>query len=324
MQLPRRWFSVDVIATLLHEQIVIHSSDGHRVARPLRRVASQLGFDRQGEALFTGVVNDLLAGPQVDHVRADGGIECHTHWIEAPDGQAVGLVVWIAAPPTTPRPDYNSWILDLRKVATRSGGDNLGIIGDGRQAGEERAIRHLLRNMIPDDAGEFLALYYGAQDGKEGRLTEATWSVRRPDDPTRWVHFWSTTTALGAHGGDNRTVYGLTAQLRHREMDTRMGTLVQYTHSTLLMVDARTGFTVTTTGELAPAFDSDEQLLRRVIEQIDLHRVAPAAAHETVVEQTISIDGDRYNVASFAVPNPRQTADAPVAILLVPANSKAG
>ncbi|MFD6157939.1 hypothetical protein ACFWF7_10060 [Nocardia sp. NPDC060256] len=324
MQLPRRWFSVDVIATLLHEQIVIHSSDGHRVARPLRRVASQLGFDRQGEALFTGVITDIMAGPQVDHVRTEGGIECHTHWIAAPDGQAVGLVVWIAAPPTTPRPVYNSWILDLQKVATRSGGDNLSIIGDGRKAGEERAIRHLLRHMIPDDAGEFLALYYGAQNGKEGRLTEASWSVRRPDDPGQWVHFWSSTTALGASGDRDRTVYGLTAQLRHREMDTRMSTLVRYTNSTLLMVDARSGFVVSTTGELAPAFDSDEPLLRRVLDQIDMKRITPATSHETVVEQTISIEGSRFNVATFAVPNARQAAEVPLAILLVPATSKAG
>ncbi|MFI5778971.1 hypothetical protein [Nocardia sp. NPDC051570] len=316
MHLPRCWFGVDVIATLLREEIFIHSAGGQRVARPLRRVASRLGFDRQGEDLFTAVVRDALAGPAVDRVRAEGGLECHTHWIKAPDDTSVGLIVWLAAAPVQIRPVYNSWILDLHKVATRSGGDNLGLIGSDRLPGEERPIRDLLRHTNPEDAGEFLSLYYGARTGKEGAYTEAFWSVRPGDD---WVHFWSSTNLVGSADSGRATVYGLTAQLRDRELDTRLGTLVRYTNATLLMVDAQNKVTVTATGELAPALE-DEQLLEQVLAQIDTDRVL-AATSDSVVEQTIAIEGDQFRAAAFSVTNARKHIDGPVAILLVPART---
>ncbi len=314
MQLPRRWFGIDVIGTRLREEIFLHSADGQRVARPLRRVGSRLGFDRQGEELFTAVVTDALADPPVDRIRCEGGLECHIHWIMAPDDTAVGLIIWLAAPPVPDRPIYNSWILDLRKVATRSGGDNLALIGTDRLPGEERPIRDLLRHTNPEDAGEFLALYYDARTAKEGAFTEAFWSVRPAGD---WVHFWSSTNIVGSAESDRAAVYGLTAQLRDRELDTRLGTLVRYTNATLLMVDARNRVTVTTTGELAPALE-DEQLLGRVLDQVDTDRVLTSST-DSVVEQTISIEGDRFRAASFSVTSDRKRVDGPVAILLVPA-----
>ncbi|MGV9678858.1 hypothetical protein ACWDSJ_26550 [Nocardia sp. NPDC003482] len=313
MQLPRCWFGVDVLASLSREKVIIHSADGQRVARPLRRVANRLGFDRQGEELFGAVVQDVLAGPPVDAVRSEGGLCCHTHWVTAPDGMAVGLVIWLAAPPVGVRPVYNSWILDVHKAATRSGGDDLSLIGTDRRVGEERAIRDLLRHMNPEDAGEFVSLHYDAQTGKEGTFAEAFWSVR-PDD--RWVHFWSTAFLLGTAEERGSTVYGLTAQLRDRRIDTRLGTLVRYTNATLLMVDARTRVAITATGDLAPEFE-DERLLNQVLQQIDTDRVL-AAAPDSTVEQTVSVDGERFRAAVFSVTSAQKESGAPVGVLLVP------
>jgi hypothetical protein len=319
MQLPRCWFGVDIIATLLRRnEIFIHSANGQRVNRPLRRVASRLGFDRRGEHLFTGVVKDVLAGPDVDCIRSEGGLECHTHWIKAPDGTAVGLVIWLATPPVEPRPVYNSWILDLQEVATRSGGDNLSLIGTDRLPGENRPIRDLLRHMNPDDAGEFLTLHYDATTGPEGTIAEASWSVRPAD---HWVHFWSTANAVGAADSSRRTVYGLTTQLSYRQLDTRMGTLVRYTGATLLMVDVHNMVTVTTSGELTSVLD-DDRILAQVIDQIDPDRIP--ATSGTAVEQVITIEAERFAATAFAVTSTQKRPNIPIALLLVPIGDAAG
>ncbi|MFI6173551.1 hypothetical protein ACIBCN_42705 [Nocardia sp. NPDC051052] len=318
MDLPRLWVGIDLISTRLHSEIVVHSAGGQRVGRRLRRVARKLGYDHSGEALFRGVVADVMNGPQLDHARAEAGIECRTHWITAADGTAVALLVWLAPPPVTPRPVYNSWIMDLRRLATAPDGDDLELYGVKRTVGEYKPIMGVFRNLNPDDAPAWTALIHNAGHQREGVTIDAAWSIR-PDN--NWVHFWSSTTNLGAPQ-PGRAVYGLTVQLPHRDLDTRLGTLVRYTDASLIMVDVRTRCVVAGSGDLADALLTDEPRLARVLTQIDLDRLVVAPANG-VVEQTISIEGSLFQAALFAMPAGSLRPGSLFAILLSPASDRA-
>ncbi|SUH71862.1 Uncharacterised protein [Nocardia africana] len=315
MHLPRCWVGIDVIGTRLHNEIMVHSAGGERVARSLRRAASKLGFDREGEQLFTSIVNEALSsGRTEDKSATEGRIECHQHWITAPDDVPVGLIVYLAPGPVPERPTYNSWVLDLESVTTRSGGDDLASLGDGRRPGEERPIRDLLTLVNFDDAPHFLSLYYDALTGKKGVLAHAYWSIRRGDQGP-WKHFWSAAN-VDTELDERRSVYGLTVQLRERtQLDTRSRNMVRYTSATLVMVDPAKKVVVATTGALADKI-SDARLAE-ILEQIDFDRIIDAAA-DTMAEEIIDIDGAPFRVAAFLMPGAHQSPVLPVAILLVP------
>lgn len=312
------WVGVDIIGTMLHGDIVVHSADGRRVLRRLRRVASKLGFDRQGETLFRGVVTDAMNGPRIACARSEAGIEFRTHWVIAPDGTAVGLVVWLAPPPVAPRPIYNSAIMDLQHMATAATGDDLDLYGVERAAGERKPIMQVLRHMTPDDAPAWAAMTYKAEREPEGVTVDTVWSIR----PEReWVHLWTSVTNLGAPG-PQRAVYGLTVNLPHRTVDTRLGTLVRYTGATLLMVDVHTRVVRNASGDLADILITDEQRLANVLTQIDLERLTGMASIDPVVEQTISIEGSLFQSAMFTIPTGPVQPGAAIAILLVPASDR--
>ncbi|MBF6059419.1 hypothetical protein IU500_03170 [Nocardia terpenica] len=315
MDLPRLWVGIDVIGTLIHGEIVVHSAGGRRVARRLRRVAPKLGYDYQGENLFRGVVTDAMSGPRIDCARTAGGIECRLHWVIAFDGTAVGLVVWLAPGPVPPRPVYNSWTIDLARLITAGGGDNLTLYGVKRQVGEYKPFPVLLKNMIPDDAPGFTAMIHNLRHEREGVLCDTLWSVR---PGTTWNHLWSSATTLGAPG-PGRTVYGLTTQLPHRDLDARLGTLVRYTGATLVMVDVVDRVVINASGDVAEALLADEQRLRGVLAQIDLDAVIGEADTEPVVEQMISIEGSLFRAALFALPARPVQPGSVIAILLVAA-----
>lgn len=314
MDLPRLWVGIDLIGTRLHGEIVVHSAGGQRVARRLRRIAPKLGYDHSGQTLFRGVVADVMNGPQIDHARTEAGIECRTHWVTAADGTPVALLVWLAPPPVAPRPVYNSWIMDLRKLATSPDGDDLELYGVKRTVGEYKPIMGVFRNLNPDDAPGWTALVHNAGHEREGVTVDAMWSIRPQNN---WVHFWSSTTNLGAPR-PGRSVYGLTVQLPHRELDTRLGTLVRYTGASLIMIDVHSRYVVAGSGDLADALLADEPRLARVLTQIDLDRLIAAPANE-VVEQTISIEGSLFQAAVFAMPAGPVQPGSLIAILLVPA-----
>ncbi len=313
------WLGIDIIGTMLHGEIVIHSAGGKRVARRLGRVASKLGFDYRGETLFRGVLADVLAGPRIDCVRTEGGIECRTHWVSASDGTAVGLVIWLAPPPVAVRPVYNTWMLDLRRLVTFGGGDNLELYGVDRRVGEGKPIRALLQHMTPDDAPAFTRALYAMGAEREGAIADVAWSLR-PDDKN-WVHWWSASTVLGTPG-QRRAVYGLTIQLPHRDVDTRLGTLVRYTGATLLMVDVHTHEVVNASGDLADALITDEQRMASVLGQIDLGRLINAASTNDIVEQAISIEGSLFRAALFPMSAGPVQPGSTIAILLVPASAR--
>ncbi|WP_378733338.1 hypothetical protein [Nocardia brasiliensis] len=313
MQLPRCWIGIDVVGTHLQGEIVVHSVAGRRAARPLRRIAYEIGLKSRGaEQLFKGVVTDLLGRPATDHTATEAGLECRSHWIKAPDGTPLGLIVWLAEPPPLPPPVYNAWILDLDRVTTRSSGDDLSLIGDGRKAGEERPIRDLLCRVNPDDAPAFLSLYYDALTGEKGLLAEAMWSVRAPTED-QWIHFWSAAHVggIGTPDDSGRSLYGLTMRLDSRELDTRLGTVVAFTNSTLLMVDADHRVPLATTGELAPM---DAVLIGQVLDQIDLDQVI--ASRDNAIERDIWLTGRPYRAKAFRLPTAQKRPVHPVAIVL--------
>ncbi|MFI5783741.1 hypothetical protein [Nocardia sp. NPDC051570] len=314
MDLPRAWIGIDIIGTELHGEIVVHSAGGRRVARRLGRVAPKLGFDGRGEALFRGVVSDVMAGPQIDHVRREAGIECRTHWVTAMDDTPVGLVVWLAPPPVAARPVYNTWMLDLQALSAAGGGDDLELYGTGRKRGEYRPLMKALQYMAPDDSPRFTTLIHGAEHEPEGALVGTYWSMRPAD---KWVHMWAATTNVGAPGR-KRAVYGLTVQIPHRDLDTPLGNLVRYTGATLVMVDPLNQVVMNASGDLADMLLTDERRMARVLAQLDMPRLIDAAPTNDPVEQMISIEGDRFRAAIFASPTGPVRSGTLITVLLVP------
>ncbi|WP_216905432.1 hypothetical protein [Nocardia noduli] len=317
MRLPSAWICIDVIGTAQHGEIMVHTVGEKRVSRSLRRVGAKLGFDHGGQALFTSLVSEALeATSRVDRAKSEGDLEFHTKWVIAPDQVAVALVVWLAPAPVAPRPIYNAWILDLQRITTRSAGDNLAIIGDGRIEGEERPIRDLLTNANVDDTPNFLALYWDALRGDPGLLAEAYWTIRSPE---RWVHFWSAARVptYPTSVAERQIVHGISVEIAHRDVVSTMSTMVAFTESTLLIVDADALFPVTTTGKLAPL---EERHIKDILDQLDLPDTA-ALAHAPV-EQPITIEGSVFRCTAFALPTVQQRLTVkPVAILLKPEQS---
>ncbi|WP_331761179.1 hypothetical protein OG225_42750 (plasmid) [Nocardia sp. NBC_01377] len=315
MRLPSAWICVDVIGTAQCGEIVVHTFGEKRVSRRLRRVGTKLGFDHSGEALFASLVGAALEQqPRVDQRSSEHGLEFHTKWVIAPDNVAVALVVWLAPAPVAPRPIYNAWVLDLRQITTRSAGDNLAIIGDGRVEGEERPIRDLLTNANTDDTPNFLALYWDALTGDPGILAEAYWSIR---SPTGWIHFWSA-ARVPTHPtstAQRNFVHGISVELAHRDVVSTMSTMVAFTESTLLIVDGDALFPVTTTGKLAPL---EERHIKEILGQLHLADITDDLA-KAPVEQMISVEHTAFRCTVFALPTVQQRLTVrPVAILLKP------
>ncbi|WP_345496840.1 hypothetical protein [Nocardia callitridis] len=310
MDLPNRWICIDVLATQLHGEIIVHSVDTERVARPLRRIArkSWCRFDFRGENLFTEVATDVLRRAEhVDHVATEGGFECRTHWIVAPDSTAVGLLIWLAPAPVTAMPVFNAWVLDLETITTRSNGDGLDLIGDGRRAGEERPLRDLLTGINPDDTAGFLSLSYDALTAQTGTLAESVWSIK----PHReWVHFWSA-ARVGVIDTSRRTVHGLTLRLPHRELDLNLGRLVDIAQGTVLIVDVDRRAPLATGGMLAPLSTAQ---IDTILDQIDFAPVV-AAPMDTAVTQ-ITFAGSTFRASSFALPTVQNRPVHPAAVVL--------
>ncbi|MGW6728772.1 hypothetical protein ACWF9G_22970 [Nocardia sp. NPDC055029] len=301
----------------------MHSAAGTRVARLLNR-SDELKIDFTGERLLTGMIEAELApvleamdrpdyDPAqlrlVDLTATDQGLEFRTHWVCAPDGQPVGLIVWLAPGPVTPRPTYNSWILDVDAVTTQSGGDDLAIIGDGRKPGQPRPIRDLLRYVNADDAPNFLGLYWDSRTGEKGLLAEAMWSIHPPGAPD-WVHFWSSAVAGG--GPATGTVYGLSVRMPHRELNATMGNMVDPL-STLVLVDAHERFTLHTAGALRD--DLSDHHITDVLDQVQRTPVQGPA-----MQLAVTINERDYHARVWALPSSQKGRPMkPTAILLRPA-----
>ncbi|AHH17435.1 hypothetical protein NONO_c26430 [Nocardia nova SH22a] len=315
MRLPRHWIGIDVLGTRFRGEIIVHSVAGQKVGRRFGRVA-KAWCDFEGERLIAGIIHDAVNGHDyTDRAATDHGIECRLHWVLAPDGVPVGLNVWTAPGPVPPAPIMNSWIMDLQSVTTRSGGDDLTLIGDGRQPGEERPIRELLQWLVPDDAREFLSMYYNALTADAPRLIDAFWSVK-PAGRQEWVHFWSA-AAVDGELPPRRYMYGLTVQLVEREpFDPVLSKLIRFNNSTLLMVDARIRVVLTSTGPHARDFGEAE--LDEILGQHDLAEVLDAPA-DKVFEQQIQVGTRTFRSAAFLVTASAQDRHrSPVAILLEP------
>lgn len=316
MQLPAAWIGIDVVGSQLRGgKILVHSANGKPVGRALGRAAGQIGFDREGEKAFTAWAQGLLkAGPTDDFSHA-GKIHSAGHWVATPDGTSVGLIAWLSDVAPGPRPVYNCWQIDFENLTSRSGGDNLEMLGDGRKPGELRSIRDLLRWVNPDDTPGLLALHYDAVTAQETMVARAYWSIRPPSAPD-WIHLWSAATITA--DSDRRRVHGLTVQLSHRdEFDTHTSDFARYIDATVLLTDALTQVTLTASGELA---DVVEQNLDALLSQLDIARVAQADRSGMVIEQTVTVGGRDCRAAVFRLPSAQHTTStsAPTAILLVP------
>ncbi|WP_245720014.1 hypothetical protein [Nocardia uniformis] len=307
MALPAMWIAVDLIGTELSDDLFIHSAAGDRVARPLRRCANKLGFDRAGETVFRAVVDAAQAGrelPVVDGVIVD------THRIDAADGTPVGLVVWVAHRPSGPRPTYNAWVLDMTAMTTRTSGDDPSMIGDGREVGEERHVQYLFTWLNPEDAWSMVGGYYDALTGDDGLLIQSHWSLR--PGGTDWVHMWSS-CRLRVGRDDHRTLYGLTLKLQSREVEANIASLVRFSRATLLLVEAKNKIPITTVGRLAPL---GEQRIADVLGQVDLDKLANPQSPESA-EQKIRIDDQPFIASTFALHSARERHGDPVAIILL-------
>lgn len=307
MALPGTWVAVDIIGTKLIGEIFIHSAGGKRVARLLRRCGKQLGFDYSGEAAFRAVVDAALNGRAVPSID---GVTIETHQIDASDGTPVALVVWVSDKPPTERPTYNVWLLDMAAMTTRTSGDDPSLIGDGRQADEERHVQYLFMYLNPEDAWSMVGGYYDALTGEDGMLIDSYWSLRPQGN---WVHMWSSCRLRVRDDGRQRQLYGLTLVLREREIESNISSLVRYTNATLLLVEARNRIPLTTVGKLAPL---GERRITQVLEQVDLDTLATPDDGEGV-EQSIVIDGEPYIAAKFALHSAREKHGDPVAIILL-------
>ncbi|WP_194837717.1 hypothetical protein [Nocardia sp. XZ_19_369] len=296
--------------------IVVHSADGERVARVLTRCASTLGFDLEGEQFWAGMVADLFDGPYEDRAADDAGIALRAHWVTAPDGEPIGLVVWLAPGAVTPRPVYNSWILDLDAVTTSSAGDNLAILGTDRKVGEPRPIHDLLRYANADDVPRFLALYWDAATGTQGLAAEAIWSIQPPGAPD-WMHFWS--AAHAGVGPTERTVYGMSLQLARRPepVVSTLRHIVQFTRSSLILVDAERRVTLHTEGVLrAELCDSN---IANLLDELQIGRIV--SGPETSVEAIVTINGRRYQASAWPLPSVQHKPVRPAAIVIRPVDS---
>lgn len=307
MALPGRWVAVDIIGTKLSEDVFIHSAGGERVAKPFRRCARQLHFDRIGETAFRAVVYAALAGRELPKID---GLVTDVYQIDASDGTPVGLIVWMAAKPPTERPTYNAWVLDMTAMTTRTSGDDPSLIGDGRGDGEERHVQYLFMWLHPEDAWSMVGGYYDALTGDDGMLIQSYWSLRPQGI---WVHMWSSCRLrVGVEG--NRTLYGLTLKLDHRDnMENNISSLVRFSAATVLLVEKQKRIPITTVGKLAPL---GEQRIAQVLEQVDLDELTIDPAEEPV-EQMIEIDGRPFVAAKFALHSSREQHGDPVAIILL-------
>lgn len=307
MALSGKWIAVDVIGSQLGNDIFIHSAEGERVARPLKRAAKALGLDKTGETVVRGVVTAALEGRSIPKIE---GMHIELHQVDASCGTPVGLIVWIGTDKPTPRPTYNAWILDMAAMTTRTSGDNPSLIGDGREADEERHVQYLFTYLNPEDAWNMVGGYYDALTGDDGMIIDSYWSLRPGGT---WVHFWSS-CRLRVRENNHRVLYGLTLQLEKRELlEANISSLVRYSNATLLLVEARHQIPLTTVGKLAPL---GENRISQVLEQVNLDLLAHPDMPEDA-EQKITIDGIPFRAASFPLHSTRESHGDPVAIILL-------
>jgi hypothetical protein len=305
MTIQGTWIAVDRIGTNYGEDVFIHSAGGARVARPLNR--AKIGLDKKGEQVVRAVINAALEGREIPKIE---GLHVETHQVDASDGTPVGLIVWVGAQPPGPRPVYNAWILDMAVMTTRTSGDNPALIGDGREANEERHVQYLFTWLNPEDAWNMVGGYYDALTGDDGLLIDSYWSLRPQGT---WVHFWSS-CRLRVDENDGRTLYGLTMQLEKRDLlEANISSLVRYSNATLLLVEARNKIPLTTVGKLAPL---GEGRVSQVLDQVDLAELANTETPEDG-EQKIVIDGVPFIAASFPLHSSREKHGDPVAIILL-------
>ncbi|KLL95123.1 hypothetical protein NJ76_29940 [Rhodococcus sp. IITR03] len=306
MSLAGKWIAVDLIGSKLGNDIFVHSAAGERVARPLHR-AKALGLDKIGEMVVRAVVTAAMEERAIPKVE---GLHVEAHQVDASDGTPVGLIVWVGQQKPTPRPTYNTWVLDMAVMTTRTNGDDPSLIGDGREADEERHVQYLFTYLNPEDAWNMVGGYYDALTGEDGMLIESYWSLRPGGT---WVHFWSS-CRLRVRENNQRFLYGLTLQLDKREMlEANISSLVRYSNATLLLVEARQRIPITTVGKLAPL---GEQKITQVLEQVNLAELAKADVPEDA-EQKIEIDGTPFLATSFPLHSARERHGDPVAIILL-------
>lgn len=340
MRLVRTWIGVDIIATRVRGdigrgKIVVHSAMGRRQNRVLGRWASkinenagQLLVDLEGEQLLAGVLKDRLEpvfarldepgfDPSnlvlVDESERKGDIEWRSHWVTAPDGFPVAYVVWLAPGPIEPRPVYNSWVLDLDEVTTRSAGDDLSIIGSDRKVGEARPIYDLLQWANAADAPNFLGLYWDACTAPKGTISDAQWSIR-PPDAAEWVHFLS--TAHAGIGPTDRSVYGLSVRLPARPggLDLSLRQLSVFSNSSLILVDADRQFVLHSSGAVRD--ELGDQRIAELVGEAHLAECIAGWDQAGGLEATVTVNGRDYDVMTLPLPSVQSKPVRPAAILV--------
>ncbi|NKY53944.1 hypothetical protein [Nocardia vermiculata] len=310
MALPGEWIGIDIIGTQLGGEVFVHSFAGERVARPLQRVRQKLGYDHKGEQVVSAVVSAKLEGRELPAIP---GLHVETHQIDGSDGTPIGLICWIAStPPTKERPTYNGWVLDMTAMTTRTSGDDPSLIGDGREADEERHVQYLFTYLCPEDAWSMCGGYYDALTGDDGLLIDSYWSLN-PPEAHQWTHMWSS-CRLRVSEADQRTLYGLTMVLKERkDFQTNIATLVRFTQATMLLVEKKNRIPLTTVGRMAPL---GESRVAQILDQVDLDHLGSPDSSEGA-DQPVTIDGQPFTATKFALHSAQDKHGDPVAIILL-------
>jgi hypothetical protein len=302
MRVPNQWIAVDLLGPS-GRNMLVHSAGGAKVAKALRRVdASELGFDETSRRIFTAYADSLRSDTDtaIDLPDDLGNLRIEHHLLTAADGKNITAIIWFGDTEPTPRPTYNAWVADLFNFTTATTGDDVKLIGDDREEGEERHGQHLFRYLNPEDAWRMMGGYYDAFTGDDGLYVDANWTLNVPDNP---VHFYSGCRLVVTD--TTRLLYGTSMQIAARpDYQSNIATLVGGGDRTLLLFEARGPQPLTSVGAEAPV---SPEFYESVMKQVDLK--SPGQAE-------ITVEGKEFTAMLFPLHSVQEQHGDPVAILL--------
>lgn len=273
MRLDPRWIVFDLADTGDGDRM-IHSIGGIPCNRTVRRAVKvgSLDVDRDGAALLSDYARTrtcTVPGLHADH-----------HVVEHPTYGPTAVAVWLHETPPQERGVLNSWVLDLAELTTVTAGDDVSLMADGRQVGEQRPIQDLWRYLNPADAAALVTRYKDAVRDPDNTWVSIEWTLNIPDAEP--LHMFS-----GGRlrvDGDRRTIVGTSIVLTERtaEPPDLLGPLVQFAAITLAVVNREARGAVTSIGTDAPL---SYRALCKLVTEYDLY---------TDEEFTVVLDGIEF------------------------------
>lgn len=299
MRLDPRWIVLD-LAGPDDGDLMVHSIGGVPCERTLRRAIKvcDLQLDREGSELLSKYVRELDRS-QHDFQVQTGGLHIAHHVVEHPAHGPLAVAVWMHPDPPAPRAVLNTWVLYLDDLTTVTAGDDVTILGDGREEGEERPIQDLWRFLNPADAAELVTRYREAVVGPDRSWMGIEWSLALPDAEP--LHLYS-----GGRlrvDGDHRMIVGTSVVLEERtaKPPDLLGPLVAFAGITLAVVNREAQSAVTSVGADAPL---SYEALRKLV-----------TAHDLYSSETFTVELDDRNYSAQVVPLASPTGGAATVML---------